>query len=293
MSEALGAQGLESVTQASEPVARVQNGVQQGALATTNEPLTQNPGETAEEFFLRVNDRTVYKTPDAAIAGFLEKENFINQLLAERQKAPQVQQQPVDPQTQFNAEIEAIAREIEQEYLNDPEYQGYEPAAIKAQARIDAKTQHRAEQRAFQRLQRTTREQQWGQTVATTPELNTPLAQEVFERFKSTYGVAPADPQHHLDLVHAEMFRRGMQPLQRTVSTAGVQGAVQQQVQQASQLFPNISGAGRPAAEIIPPHVQEQISYAQQRGASEADLQRIKEIGMSMDLTRFKGGKVG
>lgn len=256
------------------------------------------PAEPEFQFELPSGSR--YRTQEDLIRGATEKdfaiERFkarIAELEARGVPTPQAQQQTpqVDPQAQMKERLDSLAQEIEMEYLRDPDYQGYDPQAIKAQARIDARTAYRAEQRARAEFQRQAEEQQqraqveqWREFERTTPDLQTPLAKHLWEMSVQS-GNPYSSPQALLDAVHAEMYRRSVG--QPQAGNVGIQSAMQQTTNRP--IFGSPQGTGGPPPEVMPQHVQRAIEYAQKRGVtSPEELQRIKDTAMAMD-TRLVG----
>lgn len=91
-----------------------------------------------EQFFLRVNERTAYKTAEAAAAGIAEKDAFIERLIRENRElrgsgqpgggtAPQPA--PKTPEPDFSADLEDLTREYED--------MGFHPDVAKRQAQKD------------------------------------------------------------------------------------------------------------------------------------------------------------
>lgn len=287
---------VENVVQ-EQPVTQGQSLETQEAQAHSeglaNQQPEQRPNETQEEFFLRVNERTAYKTPEAAIAGIDEKDRFIAQLLAERSQP--VQQQgpvaPVDPQAQEQAIIAEIAKDFEQAIRSDPKYANADPEAIADQAYLSAKAAYLTEQRIQRTIQRSTMEQKWEQTLQATPELHTDTAKQVYDRYVQQYGTRPQDPQHHLDLVHAEMYRRLQTGQQQQPAYNGVNGAAAQ-LQQQGRIFQNSGGSTAPTPQApIPQFIQDSVNeYMKAKpNATQDDINRVIQHGRQIEAEMNRG----
>ena len=240
------------------------------------------------EFQFELPSGSRYRTQEDLIRGATEKdfaiERFkarIAELEARGVPTPQAQQPQVDPQAQMNDRLNALAQEIEMEYLRDPNYQGYDPQAIKAQAQIDARTEYRAEQRARAEFQRMAEEQQqraqveqWREFERTTPDLQTPLAKHLWEMSVQS-GNPYSSPQALLDAVHAEKYRQSIG--QGTTGNVGIQSAMQQTTNRP--IFGNPQGTGNSPAgqQVLSPTVQRQIEFAEKQGYSGEALERIKQ----------------
>ena len=127
--------------------------------------------------------------------------------------------------------------------------------------------------------------QQWREFERTTPDLQTPLAQHLWE--KSVQAGDPyRTPYALLDAVHAEMYRRGMQPSQpQSGGMQGVQAALQNPQR---PLFGNAVGTSAPEAPAVPEYVQNAIEAAKQRGVTDpSELQRIQEFAMNVNTNRL------
>jgi len=249
------------------------------------QPEPQAEVETPEQFFLKADTGTVYKTAEAAAAGIAEKDRFIQRLLEER---GQSQQQPppppqVSPQDAAQTAIADIQQGLVQEYRSDPRYKNFSAEDIEYEAALQAKVIYRSEQRATSAFQKQLQTYQQEQFVKNTPELNTPLAQEIYDNAMRG-GQKFRNPQEHLNAVHAEMYRRGIPRSQPQAGfDQGVQGAIQNQPR---PLFGNVQGTGM-AQQQMPSHVQQAVNDAQQKGLSAEETERIKTIAMGMNVSRF------
>lgn len=267
--------------------------------------LEQTQGAEAPpepEFQFELPSGTRYRTTEDLVRGATEKDFAIERYKAElaelraRVNQPQPQQAAApDPQAQATQAIEALQREIEMEYRSDPRFQGYSPEQIAEQAYIDAKREYRAEQRAFQKiqeqqqkLQQEQQEQQWREFERTTPDLQTPLAQHLWEKSVQEGRPYPS-PHALLDAVHAEMYRRGMQPSQ---PQAGGMQAAQTATQQHRPVFNGMGGTGAApgATGAIHPIAQKQIEFAQAQGYTGEALERIKQRAIA-DAAKLEGLK--
>lgn len=252
------------------------------------------------EFQFELPSGSKYRTIDDMIRGATEKDFAIErfkaelaELRAQQSQAPQAQTPAPDPQAQATEAVEVLQREIEAEYRSDPRFQGYSPEAISEQAYIDARREYRAEQRALATIEkkekareRDIQRQKNDQFVATTPDLNTPLAQDVYERAMAS-GRIFNNPQEHLDAVHAEMFRRGMQP---SPSQSGGMQAAQSAMQQPRPVYGGVGGTGSApgATGAIHPIAQKQIEFAQSQGFTGEALERIKQRAIA-DASKLEG----
>jgi len=246
-----------------------------------------------DQWFLKAETGTVYKTAEAAAAGIAEKDRFIERLLSERQQW-QSQQPPApqtSPQDAYASKLTETAARIEQRMLSMQKYQGFDRDAIKQEAELQAIAVLESQEISQQAFQQELQRQQWEAKVNSTPELQSQLAKDVFDRHMQMYGKPPMSPEHHLDLVHAEMYRQGI-PRSQAGGTSAVNGAMQNMQQQRQQIFGNVAGGGQmPPAEVLPPHVQESVNLAIKQGLPEAEIQRIKATAMQMNPSRFnKGG---
>lgn len=91
-----------------------------------------------EQFFLRVNERTAYKTAEAAAAGIAEKDAFIERLIRENREmrgsgqpggGPGPQPAPKPQEPDFSGDLEDLTREYED--------MGFHPDVAKRQAQKD------------------------------------------------------------------------------------------------------------------------------------------------------------
>lgn len=252
--------------------------------------LEQTQGAEAPpepEFQFELPSGSKYRTIDDMIRGATEKDFAIErfkaelaELRAQQGQAPQAQATPQDTQAQFDAEFNSIASNIEQRLQSNPRWAGVDREAIREQAEIQAYSVMESREIARKEYQQIAQRQQHEQFVATTPDLNTPLAQEVYDRARAS-GRIFNNPQEHLDAVHAEMFRRGMHPSQPQVG--GMQAA-QSAMQQPRPVFGGLNGTGAAPVEQLPRHVSEALEYAQKRGVNDpAELARIKATAMAMN----------
>lgn len=263
----------------SQPIADVGQPMQQmGGMPEGLAPEGQAP-EVApqEEFFLKAGTGTVYKTMEAAVAGVEAKDQYIEQLksLLAMQAQPQVQQPQVDPKAAANTAIAQLQAEFEQDLRSDPRFQGASPDAIADEAYIQAKAAYRVEQRMMQQYEQRQQKQLHEQFIQNTPELKTDVARQVYDRYVQQYGITPIDPQHHLTLVHAEMYRLQQSGQAPSVNT-GVNGAVQYQQNAQQRIFSNANGGGL-APQAMSDTVRKQVEFAQSRGYSGEQLERIKQ----------------
>ena len=233
----------------------------------------------ASEFQFELPSGTKYRTVDDLVRGATEKdfviERYKAQLAELNARSAQPQTPQVDPQAAATQAIAEIAREFENDFRQDPRFANASPEDIATEAYIQAKSAYRAEQRALQKFQQQAQVQQFEQFVATTPELNTTLAQEVYDRARASGHVFP-NPQAHLDAVHAEMFRRGIPNTQAQPPQAhlGVQAAMQQ----TRPVFGGVAGSGAApgASGSLTPTQQAQLEFAEKHYTGEA-LERIKQ----------------
>lgn len=280
---------VATTPEVSQPTADVGQPAQlEGGMLEGQAPLEQTPAAPPqEEFFLKAETGTVYKTPEAAAAGIAEKDRYIQQLqeLLSQRSQPQAPQVQADPQAAASAAIASLQAEWEQELRSDPKFQGASPEAIAEQAYLNAKSEYRVQQRMAQQYQQQAQQASWQQFIQSNPDLQTPLAKELHDNALANGWKYP-NPQAHLDAVHAEMYRRGIPRSQAN----GVTGAMQN-VQQQRQIFGNpVGGSQAPAAEVLSPHVQQALAEAQRRGASAEDLQRVKDIAMNTNFNKFQTG---
>lgn len=242
------------------------------------QPPLQAETEAQEQYFLKAETGSVYKTAEAAAAGIAEKDRFIQKLLAERSSFQQPQQapQPVDPKESVNAAIAEIQMDIYRDLRSDPDYQQFSDDQLRSEAKIQARSVYQGEQRATSAFQKQLQSYQHEQFVRNTPELNTPIAQEVYDAALRN-GHKFKTPQEHLKWVHAEMYARGIPHSQPQAGyDQGVQGAMQNQ-QRPIFSQPTGSGAAPQAQGALSPLVQRQVDFAIKQGHTGEALERIKQ----------------
>lgn len=241
------------------------------APGTEQAPQDNAPVEPQFQFELPSGSK--YRTLEDLTRGATEKDFTIERMkaqLAELQsnRQPEPQAPQIDPQQQASMEIESLQRDWENTLRNDPLFRNESPETIAVEARIQALGEYRsrqAQQTQFQKYQ----EQQQAQAqqaefrafVERTPELQSSLAMEVADKYLAQ-GFRFPNPQVHLDLVHAEMARRGIplpmrqQPMPQAGATTGVQGALQSQQR---PLFGYAGGTGAVQGQTYSPRVQAAI----------------------------------
>lgn len=127
---------IEDVTGGETPTGVIEPQEDGGAPAG----VTDGAGAKSEEeqFFLRVNERTAYKTAEAAAAGIAEKDAFIERLIRENRDlrgggqpggGPGSQPAPKPQEPDFSGDLEELTREYED--------MGFHPDVAKRQAQKD------------------------------------------------------------------------------------------------------------------------------------------------------------
>lgn len=281
--------------------------MQHGAQETPEAPQQvegqegQQQPELTPEQWIELETGSRYRSVDDLRRGAEEKDRFIQQLLRERNQTPQPPPQPqVDPKAQEMAEFDSMVQEVAQDLRSDPEFADFSQAQITAEARIQARMLMKQQKILQDTL---SRQEQEARAKATQAEyksfidanwddFNGPIGQEIFDRARAE-GRPFTSPYDHLNAVHAEMFRRGMQPTRPSHQPAGTTYGVEGAVQNGHRpLFGDASGTAAPTQPPVPPHVQTALETAQRAGVTDPErLERIKSTAMNMNMNRFtKGG---
>jgi hypothetical protein len=192
----------------------------------------------------------------------------------------QAQQQPQAADT-----FAATVRECEAKLR--AKFPGASEADISAQAEINAILLEETRATIRQELTSQTRNDRFEAMVKNTPELQTPLANYVFEQANQS-GLPFRTPQEHLNAVHAEMFRRGIPMAQpQAGGTQAVAGAMAQ-AQQGGRLFQNVNGgAVAPQSNgVMSDTVRRQVEFAEKQGMTGEALERIKARAIQNEAAR-------
>lgn len=239
-------------------------------------PEAQAP-ETQEQW-IELPSGSRYRTTDDLIRGATEKDFTILRLkeqLAQQQSqsfAPPQQQMPMQTAPTVD---ETLVQEFVMAISSDPDFKDASPAEIRAEAKLQAIAAQKIIDRTLGRVEQTATQKEWRSFVDSTPELQTPLAQHIYEQAKMQ-GRPFNSPQEHLTAVRAELYlqsQRGPSP----TSGVGVQGAMQAATQR-QQVFSNPTGGGIPQQGApLSERVQRAVEEGRKMGFDDAALERVKQ----------------
>lgn len=289
--------GQEVAPQAAEvPLAGTEQPPQpQPDMAPVEGDPTPEQQQAQEEYFLQASTGTVYKTREAAIAGIEEKDRLIREFMAGRsQQQEATQAAPVDPAAKANAEISALAREIEQELAADPEFANEAPEAIKIEARLQARAIYKSLQKTQAVTEANQRQSEYLQFVESNPEFTThkEVADKLYDQAEAS-GFPFRNPQEHLAALRSTLIDMGIPVTPRGGQPQGgyqgVNGAAAQ-AQAQGRIFQSGGQGTTPAPQpTLPPEVAASAAHARAQGWPEDKIQKyIIGAGQQLDFNRMR-----
>jgi len=273
---------------------------QQAEAASQEQAAAEPQAQLADEFQYQLVSGSKYRTVEDLVTGATEKDFTILRMNAENAqlreqlaRVSQTHQQGQQAQTpqasQPVALDQGLVDRIAKNIASYPAFSGASQEEIRHEATLQAiavqEARQLAKDEALAELDNRMRHTEYQQFVQSNPDLQSPLAQHIFDQARMN-GTPFRNPQEHLNAVHAEMFRRGI-PRSQPVATTAVNEAAAQN-QQAHRIFPSINGSSPQPVAPVPAHVQSAIDYAKSRGATEADLARIKETASRFNPVKFQ-----